>query len=165
MLMNASGCNLITVKGWDFKVLFLLCALNWLVLLWCSAFGCWCEQRCFKVLLNGFVLVIILSSLLEIFYWVPVQLFLAVWRLAIYLSVGTGAVKGGTDSSLGSSPLGQDFVPSASHWCGGERQLLLFLSLPWGYIPVNRTLFAWNLNSHCMCVSHLCDALTLIHPQ
>lgn len=43
----------------------------------------------------------IFFPLLEIFYWIPVQLFLAVWRLGVYLSVGTGAVRAVADSSLG----------------------------------------------------------------
>lgn len=61
--------------------------------------------------------------------------------MAVYLSVGTGAAEGVADPLLGiPSPLGQDFVPSLTG-CGGAHQLLLFLSLPLGYIPVNRTFF------------------------
>lgn len=157
MLMNASGCSLITAQGWDFKFLFLLRALNWLVLLWCSAFGCWCEQRCFLVLLNDFVLVIIFSPFLEIFSWIPVQLFLAVWRVAVYLSVGTGAAEGVADPLLGiPSPLGQDFVPSL--WWGTPAAAVS-VSSP-GLYSCEQDIFLLGMWTLTACLSHLCDALT-----
>lgn len=61
--------------------------------------------------------------------------FLAVWRLGVYLSVGTGAVRGVADSSLGiPSPLGQDLSTSfrsAAHiGVVGHPSCLCFCAFP-----------------------------------